>query len=131
MLKRNFKNFFSKNKNFRNALFEYIYRYGCPFVTKFNHCNFWFDLIFFIQFDLFSLIQCNRLTTIQTLIFNLILKIFIQFNPLFFIQCYWDEVVNLFYLGEYYVNTCVAYEISKIDNMMAGKSVIELIRLVV
>ena len=80
------------------------------------------------------LIQCNRLTTvdlIQTLdfLFNLILQTFIQFNPPFFIPSYWDEVVNLFYWGEFYVNTCVAFEISKIDNVMAGKSVIEQVRL--
>ena len=111
---------------------QQLQSYGCPFVAKFNHCNFWFDLIFFIQFDLFLLIQCNhlvifdliffiqfnlffflliqcnRLTTIdliQTLdfLFNLILQIFIQFNPSFFIQSYWDEVVNLFYWGKFYV----------------------------
>ena len=70
---------------------------------------------------LLLLIQCNRLTTIdliQTLdfLFNLILQIFIQLNPSYFIQSYWHEVVNLFYWGEFYVNTCVAYEISKIDD---------------
>ena len=81
------------------------------------------------------LFQCNRFTTIDLIqnldfLFNLILQIFIPFNPSFFIQSYWDEVFNLFYWGEFYVNTCAAYEISKIDNMMAGKSVIELVRLV-
>ena len=27
-------------------------------------------------------------------LFNLILQIFVQFNPSFFIQWYWDEVVD-------------------------------------
>ena len=80
------------------------------------------------------LIQYNRLATIdliQTLyfLFNLILQTFIQFNPSFFIQSYWDKVVNLFYWGKCYVKHVFAFQISKIDNMMAGKSVIELIRL--
>ena len=122
--------------------FSKIVIHGCPFVAKFNHCNFWFELIFFIQFDLFLLIQCNHLvifdliffysilfsffflliqcnllTTIDSIrnldfLFNLILRIFVQFNPSFFIQSYWDEVVDLFYWGEFYVkHVCCLWNI--------------------
>ena len=35
--------------------------YGWPFVSKFSNCNFWFDVILFIQFNLFLLIQYNQL----------------------------------------------------------------------
>ena len=52
--------------------------------------------------------QCNRLTTIDLIrtldfLFSLILHIFIQFNPSFFIKSYWDEVVKLCYWVEFYV----------------------------
>ena len=57
---------YTKSRDVRGLVFVQITfekcwtYYGCPFVAKFNHCNFWFDLIFFIQFDLFLLIQCNH-----------------------------------------------------------------------
>ena len=55
-----------------------------------------------------------------------IFKVFIQFlfNPLFFIQPCWGEVVNFIYWGESYVN-------HPRDGMMTGKGVIKQVKLVV
>ena len=121
----------------------------------FNNCNFLFDLILFIWFNLFLLNQCNHLSIfdliqsflldltcfliiqyyrltvidlIQTLEFFLIqsnLTDFYSFNPLFFIQSYWYEVVDLFYSGEFSVNhICCLWNIENRQHD-DGKSVIE------
>ena len=75
-------------------------------------------------------IQCNRLTIIDLIstlefLMNLILQIFIQFNPLFFIQSYWDKVVDLFYWGEFSVNHVLLMKHRKQITWWREKSVVE------